>query len=200
MKNKNWKKAGAVAGAILMMLACVAVAYASGEAGGHEAGIPKAKWMDLLYRALNFAALAFILVFFLKKPFSEGLSSRREGIKDQLEALESRKAEAEQMYKEAEAKLARLDEEVNAIITEAVKQGEAEKAKIIADAERNAGDIKRQAEMAVAHELAEAKTRLKGEIAEQAVLLAEELVRKNIQPADQSRMVELSLDKVGGIQ
>ncbi len=200
MKNKNWKKAGAVAGALLMLLACVAVAYASGEAGGHEAGIPRAKWMDLLYRALNFAGLAFILVFFLKKPFSEGLSSRREGIKDQLEALESRKAEAEQMYKEAEAKLARLDEEVNAIITEAVKQGEAEKAKIIADAERNAGDIKRQAEMAVAHELAEAKTRLKGEIAEQAVLLAEELVKKNIQPADQSRMVELSLDKVGGIQ
>jgi len=200
MENKNWKKAGVVAGAVLMMLACVAVAYASGEAGGHEAGIPKAKWMDLLYRALNFAGLAFILVFFLKKPFSEGLSSRREGIKDQLEALESRKAEAEQMYKEAESKLAKLDEEVNAIITEAVKQGEAEKAKIVADAERNAGDIKRQAEMAVAHELAEAKTRLKGEIAEQAVLLAEELVRKNIQPADQSRMVELSLDKVGGIQ
>lgn len=200
MKKMNWKKTGAVAGALLMMLACVAVAYASGEAGGHEAGIPKAKWMDLLYRALNFAGLVAILVFFLKKPFSEGLSSRREGIKDQLDALESRKAEAEQLYKEAEAKLARLDEEVNAIISEAVKQGEAEKAKIIADAERNAGDIKRQAEMAVAHEIAEAKTRLKGEIAEQAVLLAEELVKKNIQPADQSRMVELSLEKVGGIQ
>jgi len=200
MKNMNWKKTGTVAAAVLMVLACVAVAYASGEAGGHEAGIPRAKWMDLLYRAMNFAALAFILVFFLKKPFADGLSSRRDGIKDQLEALESRKAEAEQMYKEAEAKLARLDEEVNAIITEAVKQGEAEKAKIITDAERNAGDIKRQAEMAVAHELALAKTRLKGEIAEQAVLLAEELVKKNIQPADQSRMVELSLDKVGGIQ
>ena len=183
-----------------MVLACVAVAYASGEAGGHEAGIPKAKWMDLLYRALNFAGLVFILVFFLKKPFADGLNSRRAGIKDQLEALESRKAEAEQMYKEAEAKLAKLDEEVSSIITEAVKQGEAEKAKIIADAERNAGDIKRQAEMAVAHEVAEAKARLKGEIAEQAVLLAEELVKKNIQPADQSRMVELSLDKVGGIQ
>jgi F-type H+-transporting ATPase subunit b len=156
--------------------------------------------LDLLWRTSNFAGLLFILVFFLKKRFADGLSSRRDGIKDQLEALESRKAEAEQLYKEAEAKLARLDDEVNGIITEAVKQGEAEKEKIIADAERNAGDIKRQAEMAVAHEVAEAKTRLKGEIAEQAVLLAEELVKKNIQPADQSRMVELSLEKVGGIQ
>ena len=195
MKNTSWKKTGAAAVSLLLVLGVAAAAYAAGDGA-----IPREKWMDLLYRTTNFAGLAFILVFFLKKPFADGLNSRRDGIKDQLEALESRKAEAEQMYKEAEAKLARLDEEVNGIITEAVKQGEAEKAKIITDAERNAGDIKRQAEMAVAHELAEAKTRLKGEIAEQAVLLAEELIKKNIQPADQSRMVELSLDKVGGIQ
>ncbi len=195
MKKTSWKKTGAAALSVLVALSLAAAANASGDGA-----IPREKLMDLLWRTMNFAGLVIILVFFLKKPFADGLSSRREGIKDQLEALESRKAEAEQLYKEAEAKLARLDDEVNGIIAEAVKQGEAEKAKIIADAERNAGDIKRQAEMAVAHELAEAKTRLKGEIAEQAVLLAEELVRKNIQPADQSRMVELSLDKVGGIQ
>ena len=195
MKNASWKKISSAALSVLMVLAVAATAYASGDGA-----IPKEKWLDLLWRTTNFAGLVFILVFFLRKPFADGLSSRRDGIKDQLEALESRKAEAEQLYKEAEAKLARLDDEVNGIITEAVKQGEAEKEKIIADAERNAGDIKRQAEMAVAHEIAEAKTRLKGEIAEQAVLLAEELIKKNIQPADQSRMVELSLDKVGGIQ
>lgn len=195
MKNASWKKISSAALSVLMVLAVAATAYASGDGA-----IPKEKWLDLLWRTTNFAGLVFILVFFLRKPFADGLSSRRDGIKDQLEALESRKAEAEQLYKEAEAKLARLDDEVNAIITEAVKQGEAEKEKIIADAERNAGDIKRQAEMAVAHEVAEAKARLKGEIAEQAVLLAEELVKKNIQPADQSRMVELSLEKVGGIQ
>jgi F-type H+-transporting ATPase subunit b len=195
MKNVSWKKTGVTAVSVLLVLGFAAAAYASGDGA-----IPKEKWLDLLWRTTNFAGLVFILVFFLKKPFADGLSSRRDGIKDQLDALESRKAEAEQLYKEAEAKLAKLDEEVNAIITEAVKQGEAEKEKIITDAERAAGDIKRQAEMAVAHEIAEAKTRLKGEIAEQAVLLAEELVKKNIQPADQSRMVELSLEKVGGIQ
>ena len=184
MKNASWKKISSAALSVLMVVAVAATAYASGDGA-----IPKEKWLDLLWRTTNFAGLVFILVFFLRKPFADGLSGRRDGIKDQLEALESRKAEAEQLYKEAEAKLARLDDEVNAIITEAVKQGEAEKEKIIADAERNAGDIKRQAEMAVAHE-----------IAEQAVLLAEELVKKNIQPADQSRMVELSLEKVGGIQ
>ena len=195
MKKISWRKAGVVALSLLVVLGFAAAAWAS-----DDGAIPREKWLDLLWRTTNFAGLAFILIFFLKKPFADGLRSRRDGIQDQLEALESRKSEAERMYQEAEAKLARLDEEVSSIITEAVKQGEAEKAKIIADAERNAGDITRQAEMAVAHELALAKTRLKGEIAEQAVLLAEELIRKNIQPADQSRLVELSLAKVGGIQ
>jgi F-type H+-transporting ATPase subunit b len=195
VKDASWKKIFASTLSVLVVLVFAATSYAA-----TDGAIPREKWLDLLWRTTNFAGLVFILVFFLKKPFSHGLSSRRDGIKDQLDALESRKAEAERMYQEAEAKLARLDDEVNGIITEAVKQGETEKAKIIAEAERNAGDIKRQAEMAVAHELALAKTRLKSEIAEQAVLLAEELIRKNIQPADQSRLVELSLEKVGGIQ
>ncbi len=198
MKTTNWSKVGRVSLSALALLAVAAVAHASEAASG--GGLPPAKLWDLLYRALNFAGLVVILVYFLRKPISSGLSSRREEIKDQLDALESRKAEAERMYKEAEAKLAKLDEEVSAIISEAVKQGEVEKDKIIADAERAAGDLKRQAEMAVAFELAEAKKRLKAEVAEQAVLLAEELLRKNIQPADQSKMVEASLAKVGGIQ
>ncbi len=195
MKKMNWSKIGLSALTVLAVLAIAGVACAAG--GG---GISKAKWMDLLWRTLNFAALMGILIYFLKKPIASGLSGRREGIREQLESLDAQKAEAEQMYREAEAKLSKLEDEAQSIISEAVKQGEAEKERIIADAERASGDIKRQAEMAVAHELTEAKTRLKAEVAEQAVLLAEELIKKNLQADDQSTMVNGYLDKVGGIQ
>lgn len=197
MKRMNATKSGLVVLAVLAPLTLATMAWAAGGQGG---GIPPEKWWDLLYRTLNFAGLAAILIYFLRKPISSGLTSRREGIRDQLDALESRKADAEQMYREAEAKLARLDQEVNAIISEAVQQGEVEKARIVAAAERTAGDIRKQADMAVAHELAVAKANLKAEVAEQAVLLAEELIRKNIQPADHGRMVEVSLAKAGGVQ
>jgi F-type H+-transporting ATPase subunit b len=200
MKKINWSKVGSVALTVLFVLLVAGIAYASSDAHGHSEGISKAKWMDLLWRTLNFVALVAILVKFLKKPIVNGLAGRRQSIREQLELLDSQKAEAERMYKEAEAKLTKLDSEVENIVAEAVKQGEAEKEKIIADAERAAGDIKRQAENAVAHEMAAAKTRLKAEIAEQAVLLAEEMIKKNLQPADQNKMVEDYLDKVGGIQ
>jgi F-type H+-transporting ATPase subunit b len=197
MKKMNATKTGMVVLAALLPLALASLAWAAGDG---QAGIPPEKWWDLLYRTLNFAVLVVILVYFLRKPIASGLTNRREGIRDQLDALESRKAEAEQMYREAEARLARLDQEVNAIISEAVQQGEAEKARIVAEAERTAADIRKQADMAVAHELAAAKTRLKAEVAEQAVLLAEELIRKNIQPADHGRLVEVSLARAGGVQ
>lgn len=204
MKNSRWKKIGFAGITVLGVLAVAGVLYASsggghGEAGG-PLGVPMEKWKDLLWRALNFAGLVIILVWALKKPFSQGLKGRQQAISEQFEELEARKAEAGQAYKEYEAKLSRIDEEVNSIIEAAVKLGEAEKERIIADAERAAGDIKRQAEMAVQHELAQAKAHLRSEIAEQAVLVAEELIKKNLQADDQNKMVEDYLDKVGTIQ
>lgn len=204
MKNSRWTKIGLSGITVIGVLALASILYASsggghGEAGG-PLGVPMEKWWDLLWRALNFAGLVIILVWALKKPLTSGLKGRQQSISEQFEELEARKAEAEQAYKEYEAKLSRIDEEVNSIIEAAVKQGEAEKDRIIADAERAAGDIKRQAEMAVQHETAQAKANLRSEIAEQAVLVAEELIKKNLQADDQNKMVEDYLDKVGTIQ
>lgn len=199
MMQRNGKLGAAVLTAV-GVLAMAATLYASGGEGHGGGGIPAEKWWDLLYRVLNFAGLVAILVLAAKKPLVNALNSRRETIRTQLEELDAKRSETERVYKECEAKLAGLEAEAKAILAEAVRQGEAEKQKIITEAERAAADMKRQAEMAVTHELAVAKARLKAEIAEQAVVVAEELIKKNLQPADQQAMVASYLDKVGGIQ
>lgn len=177
------------------------LAQASGGEGGHgEGGIPTAKWLDLLWRTTNFTALAIILVWALKKPLTQGLHGRRQAIIDKFADLEAQKGEAERIYREYEARLGKIDAEVEAIISAAIKQGEAEKERIIAEADRAAGDLRRQADMAIQHELAEARLRLRGEVAEQAVAMAAELIKQNLQDTDQNRMVEDYLDKVGAIQ
>jgi F-type H+-transporting ATPase subunit b len=156
--------------------------------------------MDLLWRTLNFAGLLIILIWALKKPVAHGLSSRRQAIVDKFADLEAQKVEAERIYREYESRLTKIDAEVEAIIGAAVKQGEVEKDRLLAEADRAAADMKRQAEMAIQHELAEARLQLRSEVAEQAVRIAEELIRKNLQDADQNRMVEDYLEKVGAIQ
>ena len=200
--NGKWLKIFSSFLVLLTLIALSSLAYASSgaPAGPTFWGLPTAKWWDLLWRVINFALLAGILYYFLSKPIANGLRGRQQSIKEQFSDLEERKSEAEKAYQSYEEKLASIDQEVSDIIQSAVAQGEAEKERIIAEANRAAEDIKRQAEMAVQHELAEAKLQLREEVANQAVIMAEELIRKNLQEADQVKLIEDYLAKVGTVQ
>jgi F-type H+-transporting ATPase subunit b len=200
--NVKWSKILKIALITLTLLALAALAYASGGAeGAHgEGGISPEKWKDLLWRTLNFAVLIIVLIKVLSKPLANGLRARQQSIKEQFSDLEERKAEADKAYRTYEEKLAAIDQEISDIIQAAVAQGEAEKERIIEDANRTAQDIKRQAEMAIQHELAQAKLQLREEVANQAVMMAEELIRKNLQETDQVKLIEDYLAKVGTVQ
>lgn len=201
-KRRNWQGATLIALTVAAILVTTAgVIYASGGGGGHQtSSLSPEKLKDLLWRVLNFTGLVIILVMALKKPLSNALSGRRQAIVQQFEELDIQKTAAESKYKEYESKLASLDAEVKNIIDAAVAQGETEKKRIIEEANRAAGDIKRQAEMAVQYELAAAKRRLRAEVADQAVEMAEQLISKNLQESDQIRLVENYLEKVGGLK
>jgi F-type H+-transporting ATPase subunit b len=184
----------------IISLACLAYASSGAEGAPGGGSLSPAKLKDLLWRVLNFAVLLVVLIKVLSKPIANGLRARQQAISEQFADLEERKAEADKAYQTFEEKLAAIDGEVNDIIQSAVAQGEAEKARIIEEANRAAADIKRQAEMAIQHELAEAKLRLREEVANQAVVMAEELIRKNLQETDQVKLIEDYLAKVGTVQ
>ena len=137
---------------------------AHGEAtagGGHGAAkggsLAPAKLKDLGFRILNFIALMIILVKFGAKPIGASLAGRQKRIKDEIEDLQSKRAEAEKSYRDFEAKLASVEKDIDKIVEKAVAQAELEKVKIIERAEQAAADIKRQAEMAVQKEVMAAR-------------------------------------------
>ena len=202
MRKDTRKKIGLTVFTVAGVLTVASLVYASGggDMTGEHGTLSPAKLKDLLWRVMNFTALVVILVLALKKPIANGLKGRRQGIQQQFDELEARKSEAEQTYKEYEGRLAKLDGEVKSIIEAAVAQGESEKVRIIEDANRAADDIKRQAENAVQHEIAEAKKNLKDDVAEQAAKMAEELIKKNLNDADQVTLINDYLEKVGGMQ
>ena len=200
--HTKWSKLLLSSLLVVAIISLASLAYASsGAEGAHGGGsLSPAKLKDLLWRVLNFAVLLVVLIKVLSKPIANGLRARQQAISEQFADLEERKAEADKAYQTFEEKLAAIDGEVNDIIQSAVAQGEAEKARIIEEANRAAADIKRQAEMAIQHELAEAKLRLREEVANQAVVMAEELIRKNLQETDQVKLIEDYLAKVGTVQ
>lgn len=178
-------------------------ATAHGEAtGAHEESdsLAPAKVKDFGFRVMNFAVLMIILVKFGAKPIANGLGARRKQVRDELEGLESKKRDAEKTYKEFSVKLAEVEKNAEGIVGKAQEQAEIEKVRIIEAAERSADDVKRAAEMAIANEVTAAKRLLKVQVTEQAAGMAEELIVKNLTAADQVKIIEDYLDKVGAVQ
>jgi len=178
-----------------------AAEHAAAEHGAvHHDSLSPAKLKDLGWRVMNFIALMIILIKFGAKPIAAGLSSRKNKIRTEIEDLQARKAEAEKSYRDFEAKLASVEKDIDTIVEKAVAQAQIEKARIIEKAEQTAADIQRQAEMAIQNEITEARRMLKNEIADQAAAMAEELIIKNLTAADQVKIVEDYLVKVGAVQ
>jgi len=170
----------------------ISAVMASSEGGGGTKG-----WVSTdTFRVINFAVLAVALIFILRKPLSQALSSRIKGIKEQLEDLEARKAEAEKKLGEYKEKLAQLEGEAEKIIDDYVKQGHEAKSRILKEAEASAEKLKAQARRNIEHEFEQAKLKLQEEIFATSLQKAEEIIKNKITADDQDRIVDEYLKKV----
>ena len=169
-----------------------------GAAAGHgeHHGITKTQLMNFIWHCLNFSLLAIVLFKLLRKPISGALKDRTESSRTELETLEKQKAEAQQKYAEYEKRLSNMEQEAEKILQTFIEQGKEEKKKIIAQAEEAAERIKGQAEFFVKQELAKAKVELTKTVADTAVKIAEELIRKNLTKKDHHRLISEYLEKV----
>ena len=171
-------------------------ATSSEEEEGHGLNLTHRQIMNFIWFCLNFAILVYILVRFGKKPVSDALKGRIESIQNAFDDLEARRLEAEQKYAEYERKLSGIDEQAKHMLETFREQGQAEKEKIIARARDTAETIKAQAEFYVQQELVKAKTKLQAEVADMAVKMAEELIRKNLDEQDHHRLISEYLERV----
>jgi F-type H+-transporting ATPase subunit b len=195
LQRNGWIKPVFLALAVFFLLAgLAAVGYAAeGEEGSHAA----LQMKDFGWRVLNFALLAAILIWGLKKAkVGSLLSERRSGIEKALkEAVQAREA-AEKKFAEYSEKLAKATKEIDEIYASIKKEGELEKERIIAEAKVSAGKIKELAEQTAAREMLKAKAELREEAARLAVQLAEQNLREKVGNDDQNRLVDEYLTKV----
>jgi len=148
------------------------------------------------FRVMNFTVLAVALVFILRKPLSQALSSRIKTIKEQLDELEQQKTEAEKQLAEYNDKLAQLEKEAEKIVNDYVRQGNEAKARILKEAQASAEKLQVQARRNIEHEFERAKLELQKEIFEKSLVKAEEMIRDKFTVKDQDRMVDEYLKKV----
>jgi F-type H+-transporting ATPase subunit b len=180
----------------VLLLCSVGGVMASGGGDQEEAGGGSHWAATDTYKAMNFAVLAIGLFLLLRKPVSQALNARIQGIKEQLEELELKKKAAEDELARYNEKLATLEGEAEEIVAEYVRQGEEARVRILAEAELTAEKLEEQAKKNIKHEFNQAKARLQEEIIDKALFKAEEIIKSKISDDDQISLVDEYLDKV----
>jgi len=176
--------------AVLFLSFEAAMAASGGDSGSK--GWAMTDW----FRVMNFVVLAGALVFILRKPVSQALSSRIKGIQEQLKSLETQTAEAEKQLAQYNEKLSQLESEAAKIVDAYIQQGNEAKAKILKEAERTAEKLRAQARRNIEHEFDKAKQKLQQEIVESSLQKAEERLKKEITAQDQDKLIDEYINKV----
>jgi F-type H+-transporting ATPase subunit b len=186
-----------VMAATMLLFSFYGVCLAASEGHGEEGSAQGAsKVWDLLARFINFGILAVAIVFLARKPVKSFFSNRSEKIKKEFDELELRKQRAQAQLEEIGKKLAQMEQDREKIIAQFMKEGEAEKEKIIESARVLSARIEEQAKLTIKQEIQQARLTLKHEIAELSMHMAEELIKKNIKPEDEERLIKHYIEKV----
>ncbi len=169
-----------------------AILKAAEEGGEHGNGDNT----SLMWKAINFGILAAGIVIIWKKLLRGLLEKRSDDIKKAMEEARTAKEAADKKAQEYRGKLAMLDKKVAELHKELELEGEAEKKRIMAEAEKAAAKIKEQARLSAEAELKKAKIEIREEVARIAVGMAEEILRKELKPEDQERLIKGYLDNL----
>jgi F0F1-type ATP synthase membrane subunit b/b' len=139
---------------------------------------------------LNFALMAWMYYALGKKPIAEGLKNRRAAIAKEIEEAARMREEAEARAVKYQEKLRHLEVELKEARDSLKAAGEADRDRIIREAEEKAVRMEKDAKFLVEQETKQMNVELTRAAVEMAMTAAEDILRKRITPADQERLAE----------
>jgi F0F1-type ATP synthase membrane subunit b/b' len=151
-----------------------------------------------VWKFVNLFIFLAVLIYILRRPLSEAFKARREGIRRELMRAQEERNAALAKLEEVETRLSRLDAEVTEIRTQSVKEAEDERERIRLATEAEIEKLREQTRREIESAGKAARQDLREFAAEQSVRLAEEIIRKDIRPEDDARLITLEIEELGG--
>jgi F0F1-type ATP synthase membrane subunit b/b' len=161
-------------------------------------------WWDYpgfeLWKFANLAVFVGALVYILtrKAKLGEVFQSRRESIKLELAKAQQERDAALAKLKEVEERLTLLDTERAAIKERSVREAAEERERIAHSTETEITKLSEQAVREIESAGKVAKKELRRYAAEQSVQIAEEIVRREMRPEDDARLIANNIEELGG--
>lgn len=145
---------------------------------------------------IAFAVLVFIMLKWVRPGIRAGLTTRRQEIETAVEEARKVKAEAEAKRQEFEERLARLDDEIETVKSEMRAAAEAERDRIVHEAEEKAALLRKDTQFQIDQRVKQMRSDLRAESVQLAIAAAEEILSQKTTGADQQRLANGYLDEV----
>jgi F-type H+-transporting ATPase subunit b len=182
-------------------LAHEATAEESGH-GAHDDGHGELTFSSLIRNRdfqgtlVNFLVLVGLIAWVIRKKGNPALAARRAEVEKELAEAKRLRAEAEKRHLETATRLEKLDEEMVQIRGDMIKAGEAERDRIVAQAEEKAARLRKDTSFLIEQQIKQLRKELTQEAASAAVVAAQELLQERTTDADQDQLAEAYLNRL----
>ena len=145
----------------------------------------------------SFLTLLAVLSYYVWKPVKKVMDDREQLIHDDIDFAENRKLEAERLKEENDALLKSTQAEISELMENAKSQAKKEQESIIRDAEARSSQLMTEAKTDIEREKEKAVRDINDQVAELSVLIAEKMIRKELNSEDQKNLVANYLQEAG---
>lgn len=178
-----------------LLFSTIMFALAEGEGGLpwylNVPGFEAWRWFNLLL---------FVLVMYLllRRPLAKVFNERRETIRRDLMRAQEERDAALKKLDEVNARLQTLDAEVTQVREQASREATAERARIAEETKRETERLRDQAEREITSVAKAAQQGLREFTAAQSVELAEQMIRQEMRPETDARLIKDYVAELGG--
>jgi len=159
-------------------------------------------WWDYpgfeLWKFVNLALFIALMVYILIKADLRGaFRARGESIRAELEKARNERDAALAKLKEVEERLAGMNDQVSAINQRSKAEVDAERRRIAQSTQEEIAKLTTQAQREIENAAKAAKNELKNFAAEQSIRMAEELIKRDMRPEDDARLMMHNVEEMG---
>ena len=141
-------------------------------------------------KLINLTIFAGVLYFLLRKPVREFFTQRLAQVREMLERAAREKDAATAKMAELDARLNRLDTELGGIKSQTEREIAAERARMEAEAKNDVAKLRVMAQREIESAKQIAMADLREFAATKSVELAEQIIRRELKPEDDARLLQ----------
>lgn len=151
----------------------------------------------LIWQIINFGLLVFVFKKFFIKPISGIIKKRQAAISEDLDNAKIFNEKAQEYKSDAEVELKKTKEQVQNMLSEAVRKAEDIKEGILKDAHATREKMIKAAESDIMKMKEQVKRELRTEMTGIAIQLAEKMISETIDSKKGEKLLDEFIDKVG---